>query len=721
MVTSPDMNKRSQLVFAGALIIATLLAYLPAMRGGFIWDDNNWTIRLSGLFQSFYGLAMMWRHPTVLQQYYPLTATTFWLDYQFWKFWTTPYHIENVLLHSLAALLFWRLLLRLRVPGAWLAAALFVLHPVMVESAAWITERKNVLSLVLYLAAFLAYLRYSEGKAMGQRDAPPTTCHPLLFYFLAFGLFLGALLAKATAFSFPAAILLVIWWQRGCLRWRLDLLPVLPFFAVTIGMGLVTLWLEKNHVGARGPDFDLSFLQRSLVAGRVFWFYLGKLLWPVHLCFIYPRWQPDPGVWWQWLYPVGALGLLSILWLGRRRLGCGPVTVGLFYVGTLFPVLGFMNAYFMRFSFVCDHLVYLSSLGIIALVAALLVRAAEVWRTPVLVYCFAVLVLPALGILTWRQCRMYTDMETFWRTTLVRNPDCWMAQNNLGAELLMQGKLAEAAKYLNQALQARPDNASTIYSLGYLLDIQGKSAEAIQHYESALRYDPDCYGARFYLGIALVQQGKSAEAIPHLERALQIHPGNAENAFYLGVAMAALGKLNEAIPCYQKALQNKPDYIDALDNLGQALARQGKTSEAITCYEKALHLKPDLAETHYHLGEALAQCEKLDTAVQHYEQALKSNPDYVDALSGLGIALFKQTNLVQAAQCFARVVQLKPDRAEYHLYLGITLLAQEKSAEAAQQIDRALNLATAQGNTALAASIRARFLSQPADSLQSQP
>jgi hypothetical protein len=347
------------------------------------------------------GLHLIWFQPTALQQYYPLSGTTFWLDYQLWKFWTLPYHMENVLLHALAALLFWRLLLQFQLPGAWLAGAIFALHPVMVESVAWITERKNVLSLVFYLGALLAYLRYeqrsdppSSGFGAASRDHAshacqpeaserrPVTRPPSFFYALAFVLFLGALLAKTTTFSLPAVILLIGWWKRGQIRWRADVLPTLPFFALALGLCAVTAWLEKHHVGAQGPDFALTFPQRCLIAGRAFWFYPGKLFWPANLCFIYPRWQPNPGSGWQWLYPVTAIGTLFMLWPGRGRIGRGPVTALFFYVGTLFPVLGFMNAYGMRFSFVWDHWVYLPALGVIALGPALVVRVVERFRAP---------------------------------------------------------------------------------------------------------------------------------------------------------------------------------------------------------------------------------------------------------------------------------------------------------------------------------------------------
>ena len=426
-----------RILIVGAVLIflLTITAYLPVFSGKFVWDDDSWTTGIPGLLNGFSGLRLMWCEPTALQQYYPLAGTSFWIDYQLWGFRPLPYHVENVLLHAFAALLFWKLLWRLQVPGAWLAGALFALHPVMVESAGWITERKNVLSLVLYLGALLAYGRFNafwqDGNLPGTRVSQPRRW---MAYALAFVLFIGALLAKTTAFSLPAVILLMVWWKRGRLRWRADIVPTLPFFGISIGLCLMTAWLEKNHVGASGPEWVIPFPERCLIAGRAFWFYLGKLLWPVNLCFIYPRWQLNAGAWWQWLYPASAAGVLLGLWLARGKIGRGPATAVFYFVGTLFPVLGFLNAYFMRFSFVCDHWVYLSSLSLIALVAALVARMAEYLRRPAVLYGFCA-VLPVLEILTWRQCGNYADMETLWQSTLARNPGAWMAHYNLGRML----------------------------------------------------------------------------------------------------------------------------------------------------------------------------------------------------------------------------------------------------------------------------------------------
>ena len=586
-----------------------LLVYWPALRGGFVWDDDSWTTGISGLLRDASGLGLMWFQPTALQQYYPLTGTTFWLDHQFWKFWTTPYHVENVLLHALAALLFWRLLLRLRLPGAWLAAALFALHPVMVESVAWITERKNVLSLVLFLGALLAYERYApwtvETDAMA---GPPRDKWPRsLFYGLAFVLFLGALLAKTATFSLPAVILLIGWWKRGRIRWREDVVPTLPFFALALGLCAVTSWLEKNSVGAEGSDFALTFPQRCLVAGRAFWFYLGSLFWPANLCFIYPRWQPDPAVWWQWLYPVAAVGALSAPWLARRRIGRGPATAMFFYVGTLFPVLGFMNAYGMRYSYVWDHWVYLSALGIIALVAALVAQAAATLRRPGVTYGFAVVVLPVFALLTWRQAGIFTGMETLWRTTLAKNPDAWIARSNLGNVLLDQGRADEAFRQFQAAVRLKPDSVEIRYSYGVALLGQGRLDEAAGELREAIRLRPDYAYAHDNLGAALFRKGQIGGAIGEFQEALRLKPDHATAHYNLGLAFYSQGRLDGAISEFSEAVRLQPDYADARNDLGVALLSKGRLDEAISEFQAAVRLKPDDAGARDNLARALEQ------------------------------------------------------------------------------------------------------------------
>jgi protein O-mannosyl-transferase len=609
------------------LVVATFLVYLPALPGKFVWDDDAWTTGLGRVLRDFSGLGSMWCRPTTLQQYYPLTATTFWLDYHAWGFWTLPYHVENVLLHALAALLFWRLLWRFRVPGAWLAAAIFALHPVMVESVGWITERKNVLSFGLYLGALLAYGRYAlfwtesnpsaaDGISARRRNA----------YALAFLLFLGALLAKATAVSFPAVILLAGWWQRGRIRWRADVLPVSPFLAAAIGISLLVAWLEKNHLGATGVEWNISFPERCLIAGRAFWFYIGKLLWPAHLCFVYPRWQPDVGRPGQWIYPAAALVILIWPVLAQKRIGRGPATAVWFYCGTLFPLLGFINAYGMRYSWVWDHWSYFSNPGLIALGAALLARAAERFRVPAMLYGFAAVVLPVLGILTWRQAGMYADLNTLWRTTIARNPGAFLAYNNLGGSLLRDRQVDEAMAHFQRALEIQPNNVEAIVNLG----------------------------------LAYSQIGRLNEAMAEYRRALELEPNNAETHDKLGGILLRQGQLNEAIGCFQKALELQPDNVSTLVNLGCALVQQNQPDAAMVCYQKALAIDPENAPAHSNLGNILFRRGLVDEAVEHYRRALKSQPDYTDAHNNLGVALLTLGKADEALAHWREAVKIDP-------------------------------------------------------------
>jgi Flp pilus assembly protein TadD len=543
---------------------ATFWAYGPCLNGEFVWDDDAWTVKLEGLFQSFSGLGTMWRHVTVLQQYYPLTGTTFWLDYQLWGFWTPAYHVENVLLHLLNALLFWRLLRRLAVPGAGLAAAIFALHPLMTESAAWITERKNVLSLGLYLGALLSYGRFMGFWSRPSEGAPgqssPEDRH-WGAYVTALLLFTAADLAKATAFSLPAVLLLVAWWKRGRLRWRVDVLSALPFFVVSIGLGAVIFWLERTKLGASGPEWGFSWGERCLIAGRAVWFYLGKLVWPADLCFIYPRWRLDSSSLVQWLFPLAALIVVVALWLMRKRIGRGPLMAALYFGGTLFPVSGFMNAYFMRYSFVCDHWSYLSSLAPIALGAALATQGTRRLGIARPGCALAAVTLALFAMLTRWQSAMYRDSETLFRTTLSCNPAADMAHNNLGLLLFRTGQVDEALTHFRKAVELRPDSAHAHNNLANSLRLTGSVGEAIAQYELSLKLEPA--NARTWNNLATllacswdasVRNGK--RAVESAQRASQLAGGS--DPFTLGTLAAAFaeaGRFQEAVDTTQRAIE----------------------------------------------------------------------------------------------------------------------------------------------------------------------
>ena len=487
---TPARADLSAVGLAGLLLVAVLYAYLPALRGGFLWDDDAHVT--SAPLRTLQGLARIWTEIGATQQYYPVLHSAFWVEYRLWGDSVLGYHLANVALHAAAAGLLIVILRRLAFPAPWLAGLIFALHPVCVESVAWISEQKNTLSAVFYLAAALYYIRFDQTR---RRD----------LYFLAFGLFVLALLTKSVTATLPAALLVAFWWVRGRLDWRRDILPLVPWFVVGGASGSFTAWAEARLIGAEGADFSLTALQRLFLAGRVISFYFSKLVWPADLMFIYPRWSLEPGEGWPWAYDLGvALVLGALALLARRRRG--PLAGLLFFAGTLFPVLGFVNVYPFIFSYVADHFQYLASIGIIVPVAWGLVWIAV--RLPASANARAafLLAVPAtLGILTWRQCRIYRDADTLNRATLERNPSAWLAHYNLAVSLgNRRDGLQEAISEYQATLRLKPDHWPAHDNLASaFLRLPGHTADAVAEYEKALQLRPDYAEAQNNLAIAL--------------------------------------------------------------------------------------------------------------------------------------------------------------------------------------------------------------------------
>ena len=573
------------------LVAATVVAYLPVLRNGFVWDDDAY-VTANTTLRSLDGLRRIWLEPGAVPQYYPLTFTSLWLDHQVWGLGAGGYHLVNVLLHALSAVLVWRLLVRLAVPGAALGAALFALHPVHVESVAWIAERKNVLSGVCYLGAALAYLRWAlpvPGEAPAGRGV----------YALALGLFAAALLAKTVTCTLPVALGVVVWWKRGRLRTE-DILPLVPFVVLGAVAGLVTVRMERTHVGARGAAWDLSLVQRVLVAGRALWFYLRSLALPVSLTFIYPRWAPDPTVWWQWLFPLAAAAALGGLVWARDRFGTGPIAAALFFGVTLAPALGFVDVYPMRYSFVADHFQYLASLGPLVLAGALAAR----WGRQGLGVALVALVV--LGGLTWRQAHAYRDVETLWRDTLAKNQAATIAHLNLGTLLQEAGRLADAEASFRRVLALEPDAADARTNLANTLRSQGRLAEATALYREVAARTPYDPGAHMNLGNALAQGGALAEAMAQYEIALRLRPNHADTRANLATVLAMQGRTAEAIVQYRAALAVDPTFVDAHRNLARVLADSGQLDEAEQHLREILRLRPDDASVRADLAGLIA-------------------------------------------------------------------------------------------------------------------
>lgn len=577
-------------VFCLLVLAAALLAYFPALTGGLLWDDAGHVTRPD--LRSLAGLGRIWSEFGATQQYYPVLHSAFWLEYHLWGDATLGYHLLNVLLHATSACLFAALLRRLAVPGAWLAASLFLLHPVCVESVAWISEQKNTLSTVFALGATLAFLHFHESRR-GRHYALATT------------LFALALLTKTVTATVPPALLVVFWWQRGRLDWRREILPLLPWFALALGSGLVTAHFERTLIGASGSEFDLSLLERLLLAGRIVWFYLGKLVWPEELIFIYPRWTVEAGQWWQWLFPLGAAALLGALGvLARARHRRGPLAALLLFGGTLFPVLGFFNVYPFVFSYVADHFQYLASLALFALAGAGLSAAGQ--RLPARVRIAAGLVLlGTLGGLTWAQSRMYRDLTTLYETTLERNPACWMAHQNLAIILSSSGRTADAVAHLQKALQLKPDNAAAENNLGDNLAQLGRLEEALPHLRRAIELQPNYAVAHCNLATALARLRRFDEAFTHFATAAQLDPVYPQTEQNWGIALVEAGQPAAALAHLGRAAQLAPAWGEGLLYYGRVLASQSRFAEAAEQFRAALALDPSSSEARLLLGRAL--------------------------------------------------------------------------------------------------------------------
>jgi tetratricopeptide (TPR) repeat protein len=536
------------------LVTCVIAAFWPMLHAGFIWDDdsyvtNNLTLR------SLDGLRRIWLQRAAVRQYYPLVHSSFWLEYHVWGLNPLGYHLVNVLLHSVNALLVWRLLDRLGVPGAYLAGLIFAVHPMQVESVAWVTERKNVLSGFFYLLALGAYLR-----VMRLDDTDTSRRPSLRIEIIALILFACALLSKTVTVTLPGVIVLLIMWKRGRVE-RHELVGLAGPLAFGLILSLQTAIMEKVDVGAAGKEWDLSFAEHVLVAGRALWFYLGKLVWPRDVLFMYPRWTPDPSQWWQWCFPVAAVLVGVLLFAWRRSIGSGPFVAALYYAGTLVPALGFFSVYPMRYSFVANHFAYLATIGPIALAASAGVRFAA--RSPGArresLYVGAVALILMLVFLSHSEARNYRDLKTLWVSTIARNPDCVMCHNNLGRILASAGRTSEAKVQFEEALRLKPDHAEAHVNLGNVLANEGRTSEAIAHYGEALRLKPDLAEAHNNLGLALANAGRAPEAIAQYEEALRLKPDSAEIHVNLGNAFAKTGRKLGAIAHFERALRLKAD------------------------------------------------------------------------------------------------------------------------------------------------------------------
>jgi tetratricopeptide (TPR) repeat protein len=670
------------------IILCVILTYTPVWKAGFIYDDGQ-LLTTNPCVVGPLGLKEIWT--TSAADISPLLFTTFWVEHALWGLEPLPYHLVNVLLHGACAILLWRVLRGLRVQGAWLGAALWALHPVEVESVAWVSEMKNTESGLFFLLSILFFVRWLRAKDLDRRtEAGWNYASTLLFAAL-------AMASKSSTVILPVVLCLCAWWMQGRWHWR-NVARVVPIFLMAIAASAVSIWTQGLQLATdTDPQWVRTWPERLAAAGDAVWFYLGKLLWPHPLIAIYPRWQIDAGQWISYLPLLAVIVILSLFWLKRESGGAGSRAFFFafaYFLAALLPALGLIDNYIFHFSLVFDHFQYLASIGPLALAGVGLARFSNfiMPKRPWLQSSLCPGLLLILGMASWQRTLVYKSEETFWTDSLAGNPRCWMGYNNLGNALVQKGQVDEAFEQFQKALEINPHYVEARSNLGAALFQRGDVDDAVAQYKKALEINSNYAQANYNLGLALFQKGQVDDAIGQYKKAVKINPYYPEAHNTLGNALFQKGQLGEALEQFQKALEINPNYVNAHYNLGNALFQKGQLDEAIAQFQKAVEINPNYVDAHYNLGNALYQRGQSDEAIDQFEKALRINPTYVDARSNLGVVLFQKGQLNEAVAQFQKAVEINPNSYTIRYNLGQALFENGQLEKAITQFQEVLRL-----------------------------
>jgi tetratricopeptide (TPR) repeat protein len=699
-------------LMAVLLVVVTIAVFWPATRCSFINFDDDLYVYQNAHLQSglsWEGVKWAFRNTEQAEYWAPLMWLSHIVGWQLFGLHPWGHHLINVLLHAAnTALVF--LVFRRMTGATWRSAALaalFGLHPLRVESVAWVTERKDVLSGFFGLLALMAYARYAEGRRRqpgGRGSSSGVACRwslshlpASIFYLLCLFLFALGLMSKPMLVTWPFVLLLLDYWPLG----RLEPVPPnsrlstvlrlvgekIPFFVLAALSSVVTLVVQRQGGTMAGAE-SLSLGARVGNGLISYCRYLGKLFWPTDLAVYYPH----PGQWplEEVLLASGLLlGISALLFLGRRRYPF--LLMGwLWFVGTLVPNIGLVQAGGVAMAV---RFTYIPAIGVLTLVlwGAYEVAGRRRYGAVALsVAGGAAIVLCAA--LTQQQIGYWRDSETLFRRALAVTRDNWLAHNNLGNALESKGETGEAIAQYQEAVRLRPSYAKAHNNLGVALDRQGQTDEAIRQYQEAVRLKPDYIKARINLGAAFGQKGRTDEAIGQYQEVVRLRPDYADAHYSLGVALGRRGRTDEAIRQYQEVVRLRPGNVAAHINLGVALASKGQTDDAIRQYQEALRLQQDCTEAHYNLGTVLGQKGETDEAIRQFQEALRLKPDYPQARYNLGTVLSRKGETDEATRQYQEVVRLRPDYADAHYSLGRVLSQKGQTDEAIRHFQEALRL-----------------------------
>ncbi|HTV48201.1 MAG TPA: tetratricopeptide repeat protein [Phycisphaerae bacterium] len=620
------------------LIVLCFAAYWPLHGAGFIWDDDLWLTN-NDIVHHWSGLWDIWLVPESSVQYYPLTSTFFLLEYKIWALAAEPYHLLNIALQILNAILLWRLLYVLKLRSAWLAAVIFAIHPMQVDTVGWVVEQKNLISGALYFCAALSWLRFRDfdsGTSSVQTIAP----RPLWrFYILATVLFLLAILAKSFVCTLPAALLIIAWWKTGYIL-RRDILPLVPWFLAALLIAPLTNAMER----ATGTAFEFSFAQHMIIMGKDLWFYVLKFIWPHPLLEIYSRWDTAHFSMMDWIYPVAALAAPVVLWSMRDKIGRGPAAAVAYYMVTLSPALGFLAFYGSTMTFVADHYFYLPIIGLTLLVVEPFVRllnritqqrtAAAIQfnkgfhptgRTVVATTVFSVVLLIPLGITTYAQSSIYSPPVGIWLNVIKYNPACWIAPEQAGAYYYGIGDDKNAYIYFRNAYDMTDGHEPSVdVNLGDLYSDQfnRNPTIAVNYYSQALEDDPYQPGVIVKLVHCYEVLGNLQQAAVDLQKGLKEYPKSATLHFEWGYLLWIGGYYADAAEEFKQVIEYEPDNVLGMYNLALLMEHLNKTREAQDYYQRALELSPNFGLGHYDYGRFLLARGQANEAVEELQKAI---------------------------------------------------------------------------------------------------
>ncbi len=698
-----------------ALCLAVIVPYVPAMQAGFVWDDRIFLE--AGAVRDVSGIWQIWFSPSVIENeshFWPLVYTTFWLEHKLWGFEPLGFHLVNIALHLANTLLVWRLMVRLAVPGAWLIAAVFAVHPLHVESVAWVMERKDLLSTLFYLAAFWTYINFTKTRRSGS-------------YLASLVLFGAGMLCKSIVVTLPAVLLLWHWWSSGRVTCG-DLLRLMPFFLVALGIAAADMAFSR----IREPiSFDYSLVERALIASQALWFYVGKLFWPLDLAIIYRHWKVDAADPAAWLYLAGAAAVPVMLWIYRGRLGRGPLACVVFFAVTLSPILGFIDFGYMQYSFVAERYQYLGGLGIIVLVVAMATRSAGKWkgagRWATLGLVGLLLVL--MGTLTWRQANIYRDVITFNSHILALNPAARFAHVNLakglfdlgrldealaaaqiavdkgavpaeahtalGATLAVMKRFEEAEHHLRRAVELKPGFMTPLHNLIEMYRRQGRYEDGLEAALIVIGQNPNSFVGQSSSGLMLLQLNRFEEAETYLRRAVELDPRNATNLQNLAEALRKQQRYEEAVEWYGKVIEADPDLVQAYAAMADTFIQIKRYDEAASTLERALGRFTDSiwrASLHNLMGMAEEGRVDYEAAAEQYRLAYRSNSHFEEAVTRLAALHFTREHYEDALKYFRAAAEINPGNPSTWSNIGAVLHRMGRDEEAVASFEHALSV-----------------------------